>query len=179
MHRGDHHAAACAVFGDQLHHQGATFSVEGSGRLVQQPDVARRLVLRGKADAVLAQRPCRNGLPGAQNHGGGDLLALASPSAALWIRRSLCDGGQARARALALKRLTRIPFARAVMPAVVVRQRKAWRRVDGGGFIYFEDNAGVIVNAKGDLKGSAVMGPVSKECADLWPRIASAAGTVL
>jgi large subunit ribosomal protein L23e len=51
--------------------------------------------------------------------------------------------------------------------------------VDGGGFIYFEDNAGVIVNAKGDLKGSAVMGPVSKECADLWPRIASAAGTVL
>lgn len=68
---------------------------------------------------------------------------------------------------------------RAVMPAVVVRQRKAWRRVDGGGFIYFEDNAGVIVNAKGDMKGSAIAGPVAKECADLWPRIASAAGTVL
>ena len=67
----------------------------------------------------------------------------------------------------------------AVMPAVVVRQRKAWRRVDGGGFIYFEDNAGVIVNAKGEMKGSAISGPVAKECADLWPRIASAAGTVL
>ena len=26
----------------------------------------------------------------------------------------------------------------AVMPAVVVRQRKPWRRVDGGGFVYFE-----------------------------------------
>ena len=63
-------------------------------------------------------------------------------------------------------------------PIVVIRQRKSWRRKDGT-FIYFEDNAGVIVNAKGDLKGSAVMGPVSKECADLWPRIASAAGTVL
>ena len=25
-----------------------------------------------------------------------------------------------------------------VMPAVVVRQRKTWRRVDGGGYIYFE-----------------------------------------
>ena len=66
-----------------------------------------------------------------------------------------------------------------VMPAVVVRQRKTWRRVDGGMFIYFEDNAGVIVNAKGDMKGSAISGPVAKECADLWPRIASAAGTVL
>ena len=41
------------------------------------------------------------------------------------------------------------------------------------------DNAGVIVNVKGDLKGSAISGPVAKECADLWPRIASAAGTVL
>jgi len=25
-----------------------------------------------------------------------------------------------------------------VMPAVVVRQRRTWRRVDGGGYIYFE-----------------------------------------
>ena len=66
-----------------------------------------------------------------------------------------------------------------VMTAIVVRQRKAWRRVDGGGFVYFEDNAGVIVNDRGEMKGSAISGPVAKECADLWPRIASAAGTVL
>ena len=41
------------------------------------------------------------------------------------------------------------------------------------------DNAAVIVNVKGEMKGSAISGPVAKECADLWPRIASAAGTVL
>ena len=40
----------------------------------------------------------------------------------------------------------------AVMPAVVIRQRKPWRRKDGV-FIYFEDNAGVIVNPKGEMKG--------------------------
>lgn len=34
-----------------------------------------------------------------------------------------------------------------VMPAVVIRQRKPFRRKDGV-FIYFEDNAGVIVNNK-------------------------------
>ena len=49
------------------------------------------------------------------------------------------------------------------MPAVVVRQRKAWRRKDGV-FLYFEDNAGVIVNPKGEMKGSAITGPVAKEC---------------
>ena len=65
-----------------------------------------------------------------------------------------------------------------VHPAIVVRQRRPFRRKDGT-WIYFEDNAGVIVNPKGELKGSAVAGPVAKECADLWPRIASAAGTVL
>jgi hypothetical protein len=35
---------------------------------------------------------------------------------------------------------------------VVVRQRKPWRRKEGT-FIYFEDNAGVIVNPKGEMKG--------------------------
>ncbi|XP_031559106.1 60S ribosomal protein L23 [Actinia tenebrosa] len=64
-----------------------------------------------------------------------------------------------------------------VMPAVVIRQRKPYRRKNGV-FIYFEDNAGVIVNVKGEMKGSAITGPVSKECADLWPRIASNASSI-
>jgi large subunit ribosomal protein L23e len=69
-----------------------------------------------------------------------------------------------------------------VMPAVVVRQSKPWRRMDGI-YIYFEDNAGVvstnfqvevwlrlqIVNPKGEMKGSAITGPVGKEAAELWP----------
>lgn len=46
-------------------------------------------------------------------------------------------------------------------------------------YLHCADNAAVIVNVKGDMKGSAISGPVAKECADLWPRIASAAGTVL
>ncbi|KAK7105235.1 large ribosomal subunit protein uL14-like [Littorina saxatilis] len=64
-----------------------------------------------------------------------------------------------------------------VMPAVVIRQRKAIRRKDGT-FIVFEGNAGVIVNVKGEMKGSAITGPVAKECADLWPRIASSASSI-
>lgn len=44
-------------------------------------------------------------------------------------------------------------FVIVVMPAVVIRQRKPYRRKDGI-FIYFEDNAGVIVNNKGEMKGN-------------------------
>ncbi|AAS54203.1 AGL288Wp [Eremothecium gossypii ATCC 10895] len=65
-----------------------------------------------------------------------------------------------------------------VMPAIVVRQSKPWRRKDGV-YLYFEDNAGVIANPKGEMKGSAITGPVGKECADLWPRIASNSGVVV
>merc|ERR1712178_438180 len=64
-----------------------------------------------------------------------------------------------------------------VMPAVIVRQRKSIRRREGH-FLYFEDNAGVIVNNKGEMKGQNVTGPVAKECAELWPRIASHAGSI-
>ena len=49
-----------------------------------------------------------------------------------------------------------------VHPAVIIRQRRPWRRPDGT-FIYCEDNAGVIVNNKGETKGSAITGPVAKE----------------
>merc|ERR1711893_22788 len=56
-----------------------------------------------------------------------------------------------------------------VMSAVIIRQRKAIRRREGY-FLYFEDNAGVIVNPRGDMKGSGITGPVAKECSDLWQR---------
>ena len=70
-----------------------------------------------------------------------------------------------------------IEFLYLVMPAIVVRQRKSWRRKNGV-FLYFEDNAGVIVNPKGEIKGSGITGPVAKEAADLWPKIASSASSI-
>ena len=39
-----------------------------------------------------------------------------------------------------------------ILYAVIVRQRKPWRRRNGYS-IYFQDNAGVIVSNKGDMKG--------------------------
>ena len=65
-----------------------------------------------------------------------------------------------------------------LMKAVIVRQRKPWRRMDGT-FVYCEDNAGVIINDRGDPKGSAINGPVAKECGDLYPKIVSNASAVL
>ncbi|PWZ34403.1 60S ribosomal protein L23 [Zea mays] len=43
----------------------------------------------------------------------------------------------------------------------------------------FANNAGVIVNPKGDMKGFTITGPIGKDCANLWPRIASAANAIV
>merc|ERR1711915_920180 len=76
-------------------------------------------------------------------------------------------------------RLNRLPAAAVgdMVLATVKKGKPELRRKDGT-FIYFEDNAGVIVNNKGEMKGSAITGPVAKECADLWPRIASNASSI-
>ena len=61
---------------------------------------------------------------------------------------------------------------------VIIRQRKSWRRKDGT-VIFFEDNAGVIVNPKGEMKGSGISGPVAKEAADLYPKISTHAPAII
>ena len=45
---------------------------------------------------------------------------------------------------------------------VVICQRKS-RHQRESIFVHFEDNAGVIVNVKGEMKGSAITRPVSQE----------------
>ena len=49
------------------------------------------------------------------------------------------------------------------MPAVVIRQRKSIRRQNGQ-YIFFEDNAGVIVNNKGEMKGETFSEIVLFKC---------------
>jgi large subunit ribosomal protein L14 len=67
---------------------------------------------------------------------------------------------------------------RKLFRAVIVRQRMPFRRAEGI-WVEFEDNAAVIVTAEGEMKGSEIRGPVAKEAAERWPRIASASSIIL
>lgn len=67
---------------------------------------------------------------------------------------------------------------RKIFQAVLVRQRKPYRRSDGV-WIQFEDSAAVIMTPEGEMRGSEIRGPVSKEAAERWPRIASAASIIV
>ncbi len=67
---------------------------------------------------------------------------------------------------------------RKIFQAVLVRQRKPYRRGDGV-WVQFEDNAAVVMTPEGDMRGSEIRGPVSKEAAEIWTRIASAASIIV
>jgi len=49
-----------------------------------------------------------------------------------------------------------------VTKAVVVRTKKEIRRPDGS-YIRFDDNAAVILNEGGEMKGTRIFGPVARE----------------
>jgi len=65
-----------------------------------------------------------------------------------------------------------------VVRAVVVRQRRPYRRPDGT-WVAFEDNAVVIVTPEGAPKGSEIRGPIAKEAAERWPKVASIASIIV
>ncbi|MEM1607387.1 MAG: 50S ribosomal protein L14 [Candidatus Bathyarchaeia archaeon] len=65
-----------------------------------------------------------------------------------------------------------------IFHAVIVRQRKPYRRPEGI-WVQFEDNAAVIITPEGEMRGSEIRGPVAREAAERWPRIASAASIII
>ncbi|MDR0309673.1 MAG: 50S ribosomal protein L14 [Candidatus Methanoplasma sp.] len=67
---------------------------------------------------------------------------------------------------------------RQIVFAVIVRQKRPTRRADGT-MVYFEDNAAVLVTDTGETKATDIKGPVSREAADRWPRIAATANTIV
>ena len=67
---------------------------------------------------------------------------------------------------------------RQLLNAVIIRQRRPFRRADGT-TVQFEDNAAVIVTPTGETKGSDIKGPVAREAAERWPRIAATASMIV
>ena len=66
-----------------------------------------------------------------------------------------------------------------VVFAVIVRQRKEFRRPDGTR-VKFEDNAAVVLkDDKGNPKGTIFKGPIAKEACERWPGISKVASIII
>ncbi|MCU4166306.1 50S ribosomal protein L14 [Carboxylicivirga caseinilyticus] len=65
-----------------------------------------------------------------------------------------------------------------VTKAVVVRTKKEVRRQDGS-YIRFDENACVLLNQAGEMRGTRIFGPVARELRDGYMKIVSLAPEVL
>ena len=65
-----------------------------------------------------------------------------------------------------------------VSKAVVVRVSKEYRRPDGS-YIRFDDNACVLLNNAGEMRGTRIFGPVARDVREGYPTIVSLAPEVL
>ncbi len=65
-----------------------------------------------------------------------------------------------------------------VSKAIVVRIKKETRRQDGS-YIRFDDNAVVLLNNSGEMRGTRIFGPVARELRDQNMKIISLAPEVL
>ena len=65
-----------------------------------------------------------------------------------------------------------------IVPAVIVRTTKEIRRSDGT-YIRFDDNACVLLNNAGEIRGSRIFGPVARELRATNMKIISLAPEVL
>jgi large subunit ribosomal protein L14 len=93
------------------------------------------------------------------------------------VRRRLASAGVGDMIVISVKKFN-VEMRREVTTAVVVRQKKEFKRADGLR-VKFEDNAAVIISPEGAIKGSEIRGPVAKEAADRWPAIGSAASIIV
>lgn len=67
---------------------------------------------------------------------------------------------------------------RKIIRAVIVRQTKEFRRVDGMR-VKFEDNAAVLMTDEGAPQGSEIRGPIAREAAERWPQMSGIASMVV
>lgn len=65
-----------------------------------------------------------------------------------------------------------------IVKAVIVRQKMIFRRLDGTR-LCFEDNAGVIITPEGEPKATEIRGPIAREAAELFPRLASISSLII
>lgn len=65
-----------------------------------------------------------------------------------------------------------------VFDAVVIRQRKPFRRLNGER-VAFEDNAvAILKDEKGNPKGTQIKGPIAREVQERWAQVAKIASIV-
>lgn len=65
-----------------------------------------------------------------------------------------------------------------VFDAVIIRQRKPFRRLNGERIAFSDNAVAIMKDEKGNPKGTQIKGPVAREVQERWPQVAKIASMV-
>ncbi len=65
-----------------------------------------------------------------------------------------------------------------VFDAVVIRQKRSWRRLTGERICFTDNAVAILKDEKGNPKGTQIKGPVAREIQERWKEVAKIASIV-
>ncbi len=112
------------------------------------------------------------------DNSGAKILKIISVKGYKGVKGRLSSAGVGDLILAAVKK-GKIDIRKTVVPAIIVRQKKEYRRADGTR-IKFEDNAAIVLkDEKGNPKGTILKGCVAKEACQRWSQISKLAKIIV
>jgi len=65
-----------------------------------------------------------------------------------------------------------------VFDAVVIRQKKSYRRLNGERIAFVDNAVAILKDEKGNPKATQIKGPIAREVLERWPQVAKIASIV-
>ncbi len=112
------------------------------------------------------------------DNSGAKLVRLISVKGHKTVRRRLSAAGVGDLVVVSVIKGTK-EMRKQVVPAVVVRQKKEYRRLDGTMVKFFDNSVVILKDEKGNPKGTIFKGPIAKEAAERWQGISKVASIVI
>ncbi len=133
--------------------------------------------MKGVKSAVTRALPVGSRIPTADNSGA-KVIRLISVKGHKTVKGRIASAGVGDFVIATVEKGT--PEMRhKVVFAVIIRQRKEFRRPDGTR-VSFEDNSAVVLkDDRGNPKGTLIKGAVAKEACERWPGIAKLASVIV
>ena len=66
-----------------------------------------------------------------------------------------------------------------VFDAVIVRQKKEWRRLTGERIAFSDNAVAILKDEKGEPKGTQIKGPIAREVSERWSSVAKLASIIV
>ena len=65
-----------------------------------------------------------------------------------------------------------------VFDAVIIRQKKSWRRTSGERVAFSDNAVALLKDEKGNPKGTQIKGPIAREIQERWKEVSKLASIV-